>query len=107
MGLEGDGIRYSVPSEALRILPSCLSETLRAIYSSKCREHHMQCVTTTHLRDEHGLDIDLPRLLRSYQLERNRLDVKRKLKDTTEYCLAIRHVNAPRLGRPVGRGRAA
>jgi hypothetical protein len=52
------------PRKGLRYLPRNLSPTLRAIYGSRCREHGMICVTTTHLREAHRVDINIPSLLR-------------------------------------------
>jgi hypothetical protein len=104
---EGDppeeGPEPAEPRKALKYLPRSLSKTLRSIYGSRCREHAMECVTTTHLRVAHGKHINLPELLRDCQDKANRRWAKLDLKRTWEYCLEIRVVRGARLGRPVGR----
>lgn len=88
------------PRKALKFLPRNLSRTLRAIYSSRCREHNMICITTTHLREMHRRDIDTPALLARYQQKGDRRWVKLALKHEEQYCLEIRVARGPRLGRP-------
>lgn len=63
----------------------------------------MACVTTTHLRENHGRNFDLPRLLNEAQTKDNRRRIKLALKQETEFCMHIRVARAPRLGRPAAR----
>jgi hypothetical protein len=51
-------------AKPLKYLPSTLAVTLRTIYGSRCREHSMMCVRTTHLAEFHNVDLNLPWLLR-------------------------------------------
>jgi hypothetical protein len=88
--------------KSLKYLPRNLSAALRALYGNCCRQHNMTCLTTTHLREEHGIDIDLPRLLVECQKKQNRLAVKHQLHDLQEYGSVIQVARGPKIGRRRG-----
>lgn len=98
-GAVDTGGTEATQQRAMKLLPRNLAETLRAIYGSRCREHNMVCVTTTHLRGDHGYHVNVPALLQLYKVKINRGWIRRKLRETKELCMSIRVVNGRRLGR--------
>jgi hypothetical protein len=84
----------------LKYMPKKLAETLRTIYGSRCREHAMECVTTTHLRVAHNHHINLPGLIKWSQNKRNRRWASKSLEQAANICKDIRVARGRSLGRP-------
>ena len=81
-----DAPRVAAPAAALRYLPNPLASTLRALYHGRCRQHDKACLTTTHLREQHGTDIRIPALLLRCQDKNERLTAKHDLLRTKKLC---------------------
>ena len=82
----------------LKHLPNNLTEMLKLVYTSQCPVHEGVITNTSHLRKEHGVDVDIPQILKDFQLKANKKLINRQVQFIINTLKVIRNATGKKPG---------